>query len=151
MAIVGFDHMKLPTVDPEKTFAFYKSIGLSLLFEEEWRSDRLDKFSIVCGDNKINVRPGSDSPVAHLCMIWEGGMDALLKVLEAGGITVGKGPVPRLGGRGGGVTRGVSVYVRDPAGTVLEFISYDQADIDRYPGPTAEEAYQQTLELAAEK
>jgi len=37
-------------------------------------------------------------------------------------VTVETGPVPRFGARGSGV----SVYFRDPHGSLLEFISYDE-------------------------
>lgn len=38
-------------------------------------------------------------------------------------VDVETGPVPRFGSRG----EGVSVYFRDPDGSLLEFISYDEA------------------------
>ena len=41
-------------------------------------------------------------------------------VLEQCGIEVEEGPVPRDGAKGAGV----SVYFRDPDGSLLEFISY---------------------------
>jgi catechol 2,3-dioxygenase-like lactoylglutathione lyase family enzyme len=40
--------------------------------------------------------------------------------LEAHGVAVELGPVPRLAARGGGM----SIYFRDPDGSLLELISY---------------------------
>ena len=41
--------------------------------------------------------------------------------LERRGVVVEMGPVPRPGARG----QGVSVYFRDPDGSLLELLSYD--------------------------
>jgi hypothetical protein len=40
--------------------------------------------------------------------------------------------VPRVGGRHGATTIGISVYVRDTDHNLLELISYDPADLARY-------------------
>jgi catechol 2,3-dioxygenase-like lactoylglutathione lyase family enzyme len=51
---------------------------------------------------------------------WPGPIAEAQAHLEAHGIAVELGPVPRTGARG----HGVSVYFRDPDGSLLEFISY---------------------------
>jgi catechol 2,3-dioxygenase-like lactoylglutathione lyase family enzyme len=62
------------------------------------------------------VRPGN----SDLCFRWPGTIDAALAHLERNGVTVELGPVERSGGRGAGM----SVYFRDPDGSLLEFIAY---------------------------
>jgi catechol 2,3-dioxygenase-like lactoylglutathione lyase family enzyme len=143
MGIKGFDHITVSTADAAKKFEFYRKLGFGILFEDEMASGELDKAAFTCGDNKINFREkkGDVLKPPHLCLVWEGGIDTLIADLHEQGLTVAMGPVPRLGGLDGGLTRGISVYVRDPDGMALEFISYDPEDIVRYPGQTSEERY----------
>ncbi|MFN8026608.1 MAG: VOC family virulence protein [Acidimicrobiia bacterium] len=105
-------------------------------------------FSIAAGNQKINVHPETMTPLrgnpwylrgdtavagsADLCVVWEGGIDAAIAMLSGHGIEPIEGPVPRIGGRAGGTTVGISVYVRDPDHNLLEFISYERDDVARY-------------------
>ena len=63
------------------------------------------------------VRPGN----SDLCFRWAGTAEAAAAHLAAHGVEVEEGPVERQGARG----RGRSVYFRDPDGSLLELISYD--------------------------
>jgi catechol 2,3-dioxygenase-like lactoylglutathione lyase family enzyme len=155
MGVAGLDHVALPTADAARLLAFYRRLGFSILGEEEWRQGTRATCAIAFGDHKINVHP--ETMVAHrgkpfylrgpaaepgcgdLCFVWEGGLDALLATLADAQVEVIEGPVRRLGGRGGGVTAGVSVYVLDPDQNLVEFISYDPADAGRAAGPAPRE------------
>jgi catechol 2,3-dioxygenase-like lactoylglutathione lyase family enzyme len=64
------------------------------------------------------VQPGN----SDLCFVWPGPIDDAVAHLERNGVQIETGPVERLGARG----TGTSVYFRDPDGSLLEFISYDQ-------------------------
>ena len=65
---------------------------------------------------RIPVTPGN----SDLCFEWDGTIAGAVAHLEAQGVRVEAGPMPRGGARG----RGTSVYFRDPDGTLLELISY---------------------------
>ena len=62
------------------------------------------------------VHPGN----SDLCFVWDGTPEAAIAHLRAHDVEVELGPVERVGGRGAGV----SVYFRDPDGSLLEFIAY---------------------------
>ena len=148
MGVVAFDHVALPTADAQRLLAFYRSLGFGILGEEEWRAGTGFTCAITFGDNKINVHtesmvamrgrpeylrgPTAEPGCGDLCFVWEGGIDALQAKLTQAGVTAIEGPISRLGGRCGGVTPGVSVYVRDPDDNLIEFISYDPVDIAAY-------------------
>ena len=169
MPITRIDHVALPITNGEEVFEFYKHLGVEILHEEDWLADKVDKCGIQFGtDNKINVRPkkrevrealaaqaaeeskppGIESN-GHVCLEWEGGIDSLIDRLAEGGTPHKLGPAPRIGGREGGYARGVSVYVFDPDGKWLEFISYAPADLAKYPGQTPEERYAEKMAAAA--
>jgi catechol 2,3-dioxygenase-like lactoylglutathione lyase family enzyme len=63
------------------------------------------------------VEPGG----SDLCFVWPGPIEGALDHLAAQGVDVEIGPVARFGARG----NGTSVYFRDPDGSLLELISYD--------------------------
>ena len=65
---------------------------------------------------RLPVKPGN----SDLCFEWHGPIDAAVAHLSRCAVAVEVGPVERYGAKG----RGVSVYFRDPDGSLLEFISY---------------------------
>ena len=148
MPVVGIDHLALPTEDAERLAAFYRGLGFGVHGLDDWRAGRAPLFSISCGDQKINIHPETLIPLrghpaylrgdtaeagcGDLCVVWEGGIDALLSMLASNGVAPIEGPVPRLGGRGSPDTVGISVYTRDPDHNLLEFISYEPADLERH-------------------
>ena len=72
------------------------------------------------------VRPGN----SDLCFVWPGTAGQAVAHLTACGVTVEVGPEPRTGAGG----RGLSVYFRDPDGSLLELISYED-DASSRPTP----------------
>lgn len=150
MPVTGLDHLALPTHDAERLASFYGALGFALVGFEAWRAGRAPIFSIGCGDQKINVHPESlvalrghpaylrgdtaEAGCGDICVVWEGGVDALLALLARAGVKPIEGPVPRLGGRAGATTVGISVYVRDPDHNLLEFISYAPDDVAAHRG-----------------
>jgi catechol 2,3-dioxygenase-like lactoylglutathione lyase family enzyme len=65
---------------------------------------------------RVPVAPGN----SDFCCEWDGPIADAVAQLERHGVAVELGPVARQGARGDGV----SVYFRDPDGSLLEFISY---------------------------
>jgi catechol 2,3-dioxygenase-like lactoylglutathione lyase family enzyme len=125
--IVGFDHVALPMRDPQATVTFYRALGL-----EVRESDFL--VQVYIGNQMINFHrpevwernfslraPAAKPPCGDLCFVWNGSADALQRLLGQAGAQVEEGPVEREGGR---QAVGASVYVRDPDGNLLEFLSY---------------------------
>ncbi|MEP1208297.1 MAG: VOC family protein [Rhizobiaceae bacterium] len=67
---------------------------------------------------RIPVEPGN----SDLCFCWKGPIADAIAHLEMQGIEVELGPVQRFGAQNGGT----SIYFRDPDGSLMEFISYEQ-------------------------
>jgi len=126
---IRLDHVVIAVSDWEQANAFYRDVcGAELVRLEDpppvrWRY----RF----GDQQLNVHgPGMrPSPVARiaaqpgmadLCLVWPGPIEEAVTHLERRGVAIEEGPVPRNGACG----RGMSVYFRDPDGSLLEFISY---------------------------
>jgi catechol 2,3-dioxygenase-like lactoylglutathione lyase family enzyme len=65
---------------------------------------------------RLPVQPGN----SDLCFAFDGPIEAAVAHLDAHGVPVELGPVERSGAR----ESGVSVYFRDPDGSLLELISY---------------------------
>jgi catechol 2,3-dioxygenase-like lactoylglutathione lyase family enzyme len=126
--IAGIDHVSLPLVDTEAMIAFYRSLGFEV-------TEHPAVVSVVAGGQMINLHrpaiwqregftlraPAAVPPCGDLCFVWEGEEPALHALLTGCGAAIEEGPVTRTGGRG---VEGTSVYVRDPDGNLLEFITY---------------------------
>ena len=150
MPVTGLDHIALPTNHGERLASFYDSLGFAVHGLDDWRAGRSPIFSIGFGNQKINVHPENLVPLrghpaylrgetaepgsGDICVVWEGGVEALLVMLGRLGVKPIEGPVPRTGGRAGATSVGISVYVRDPDENLLEFISYDPADVAAHSG-----------------
>ena len=129
--ITGFDHVAVPMLNVERMLRFYRALGF-----EVREGTRI--CSVHCGDQKINFHvpdlwqsqefalraPAAEPPCGDFCFVWEGGQQDLLKALASAGAEVIEGPVERVGGQDGGMASGVSHYIRDPDGNLLEFIRY---------------------------
>ena len=129
--IRSFDHVAAPMRDTEAMVRFYRALGFGVM-----EGARI--CSVHFGDNKINFHrpaawqdagftlraPAAEPPCGDFCFVWDGSEAALEETLARAVAEVIEGPAPRTGGRGGGTAEGVSRYVRDPDGNLLEFIVY---------------------------
>jgi catechol 2,3-dioxygenase-like lactoylglutathione lyase family enzyme len=120
------DHCVIHISDWEQSNAFYRDVlGAELI-------DRGDgTWAYRFGTEQLNVHgPGvNPEPVARipvapgnsdLCFEWPSPIETAAQHLDHRGVTVEEGPVARDGAKGSGL----SVYFRDPDGSLLEFISY---------------------------
>lgn len=116
----------------EAMVAFYRSLGLRV-------AEHPHVVSVYAGDQMINLHrpeiwqksastlraPAATPPCGDLCFVWSGSPDSLGRLLDAAGVDVIEGPVPREGGRRAAAS---SVYVRDPDGNLLEFMIYGREE-----------------------
>ncbi|MGD9537741.1 MAG: VOC family protein [Alphaproteobacteria bacterium] len=125
MTAVKLDHCVIHVSDWERSNAFYRDVLGAALVPVHGR------WAYRFGDTQLNVHgPGVDAgPVARipvppggsdLCFEWPGPIEGAIAHLERHGIAVELGPGKRSGARG----TGISVYFRDPDGSLMEFISY---------------------------
>ena len=124
MTVTAFDHVAIPTDQPETMLAFYRALGFQAPSPDEWRASGLPYFSIQFGDNKINVHAPARPGCGDFCFVWSGTLEGVREMLARAGAPVELGPVERVGGGEGGKARGQSIYSRDPDGNLLEFIVY---------------------------
>ena len=127
MARVKFDHCVVHVSDWSRSNDFYvRILGAELVPQGKG-------FAYRFGDVQLNLHgPGVDpTPVARdpvrpgnsdLCFEWPGPITDAAAHLEQCGVQVELGPVTRNGANGAGQ----SIYFRDPDGSLLEFISYEQ-------------------------
>ncbi len=139
MPVRGFDHVSLPTADPEALIDFYRRLGFAILYEDEWRAGDVPFFAIQVDEHvKINVHPPEmwqnpkftlRGPTAKpgcgdLCFYFDGTIDEAKQLILDAGAEVEYGPVDQRGGADAGMREGTSIYTRDPDGTLLEFMTY---------------------------
>jgi catechol 2,3-dioxygenase-like lactoylglutathione lyase family enzyme len=105
--IEGFDHVAITVADVDTTVAWYQRVlGAEALHWDLWQA----------APHAVAPTPGS----ADLCFRFDGPVDEILALLEAGAVEVEDGPVPRPAANG---ERGTSVYFRDPDGNLLELLT----------------------------
>ena len=125
LRIQAVDHLVLVVADVERSVAWYRDVlGLEVLRYEQWKdgevffpSVRVDGSTIidlVAGDRTGAGRGNLD----HFCLVVE--ETDLEAVRDSGIFDVVEGPVVRWGARGDGL----SLYVRDPDGNVVELRHY---------------------------
>ena len=119
-AIEEIDHVVLRCRDQARSLEFYlRCLGLT----EERRLEAIGLIQLRAGRSLVDLvpRPADerDGPanVEHFCLaIGRVDMDAVVAFLHVAGVEMLGDPFPRYGARG----TGLSVYVRDPDGNVVE-------------------------------
>ena len=122
---INLDHCVIHVSDWERATAFYRDV----LGAEPVPVGR--GFAYRFGGVQLNVHgpgqigePRARLPVmpggSDLCFRWSGPIEEAIAHLERHGVPVELGPVPRNGAAG----PGISVYFRDPDGSLMEFITY---------------------------
>lgn len=125
MSEVRFDHCVIHVSDWQCSNAFYQHVlKAGLIRRGNGWAYRFGQTQLNCHGPGVDAKPVARIPVApgnsDLCFEWPGPIEEAKAHLDRNGVTVELGPVERHGARGAGV----SVYFRDPDGSLVEFISY---------------------------
>jgi catechol 2,3-dioxygenase-like lactoylglutathione lyase family enzyme len=120
-----FDHCVVHVSDWERSNAFYRDvIGVALIPRNGRWAYRFENAQLNLHGPGVDAQPLAKIPVppggSDLCFEWSGSINEAVDHLKAQGVSIELGPVHRSGARGDGV----SIYFRDPDGSLLEFISY---------------------------
>jgi catechol 2,3-dioxygenase-like lactoylglutathione lyase family enzyme len=125
MVHVKLDHCVIHVSNWERSNAFYRDVmGAELVEVGAGWSYRFGDTQLNCHGPNVHGKPVAQLPVmpggSDVCFVWPGLIQTAIAHLEKHGVQVELGPVPRFGSRG----EGISVYFRDPDGSLMEFISY---------------------------
>jgi catechol 2,3-dioxygenase-like lactoylglutathione lyase family enzyme len=120
LRVAELDHVVLRCRDQVRMLDFYtRVLGLT----EERRIDAIGLIQLRAGHSMIDLSPAFDDVAAlapnvdHFCLgIDATDMDAVVAYFGERGVEVIGEPSPRYGARG----TGLSIYVRDPEGNVVE-------------------------------
>ena len=128
LKVQALDHFVLRVRDLEKSLHFYRDIlGLRIEFLEEYRAGARPFVSARVGDQLIDLVPDptydpgvglNAGGLLHFCVdVRECDFGEVIPRLTAKGVEViEEQPVPRMGATG----MGLSIYIRDPDGYVVE-------------------------------
>lgn len=126
--VTAVDHIVLKVRDLDRSLSFYRDwLGLEAEFLEDYTAGRRPFVSLRAGAQLIDLVPdpgfagGAEDPKAgllHFCLrIRRCPLEKLFGAFEAAGVEVlGGGPRARMGATG----MGMSIYVRDPDGYLIE-------------------------------
>ncbi|MDP9377818.1 MAG: VOC family protein [Actinomycetota bacterium] len=123
----AFDHCVIAVSDFELANEFYRDvIGVTVLSLERGFAYKLGAIQFNVHGPGMDPKPLAATPVApggsHLCFRWNGTVEEAIAHLERKGVLIEDGPVSRTGAEG----EGTSIYFRDPDGSLLEFITYQE-------------------------
>ena len=120
LRVAELDHVVIRCRDRERSLNFYARV---LGCPEERRIDAIGLIQLRAGASMIDLVPADPPPthegrnVDHVCIGVDGAdMDAIVRYLRDQGVEVLGDPVERYGARG----MGLSVYVLDPDGNIIE-------------------------------
>ena len=125
MRIASIDHIVLTVADLQRTLDFYvRALGMC---EVDFANGRK---ALAFGSQKINLHVKGEEILpnalnanvgtADICLLTDTPLESVLEELEAAGIAVERGMVPRTGALGA-IN---SIYVRDPDGNLIEISRY---------------------------
>jgi catechol 2,3-dioxygenase-like lactoylglutathione lyase family enzyme len=135
LRIQALDHLVINVADIQRSLDWYAGLlGLTPIRVDEWRRGEASFPSVRVNETTILDicrfdRTGENHE--HFCLAVEPA--DLEAVKSSGRFDVVNGPVPRHGARGWGV----SLYVRDPDGNVIELRSYDPSPEGRRSAASA--------------
>jgi catechol 2,3-dioxygenase-like lactoylglutathione lyase family enzyme len=130
--IRGIDHVAITVSDLDATCRFYADV-LGATVEEAYEiGGRIAVKRVAFGKAILNIHqqgngvdlvarlptPGS----TDICFRWDGNAEEARTMLEARGVELVEGPVPRVSADG---RAGSSVYFRDPDGNLVELLAAD--------------------------
>jgi catechol 2,3-dioxygenase-like lactoylglutathione lyase family enzyme len=132
LLIDRLDHIVLNVRDVEVAAAWYqRALGMERVEFDPGRSQPL-RTALRFGNQKINLRPSEASTrtwftaanaaagSADLCFVTDTAPDQVIDHLRSCGVGIEEGPVRRQGALG----PMMSVYCRDPDGSLIEIASY---------------------------
>ncbi len=125
---VRLDHCVVHVSDWKRSNAFYRDVlGAELVRAGAGWSYRFGAQQLNLHGPGVDAAPVAGIPVppggSDLCFEWPGRISDAVQHLRSYGVEVEMGPVERFGAKG----PGMSVYFRDPDGSLLELISYVDA------------------------
>jgi glyoxylase I family protein len=133
LKIVEIDHVVLRCRDQARALDFYTRIlGLT----EERRLERIGLIQLRAGASMLDLVPAAarddeSRNVEHFCLgVETADLAEAARYLRAHGVEVQGEPQTRYGARG----FGLSIYVRDPEGNVVELKQMPPADKPLRPG-----------------
>jgi len=123
------DHFELVVSDIDRALEFYRGLGVETLQTVLPGQERTRSFLNIGHSQQVNVVSPEDCERlgrkmlpggGHLCMVWDGTVDAVVEGLTSHGLTPRRGP-----GRGwGALGEGISLFVNDPDSNSIEIIVY---------------------------
>ena len=129
----ALDHIVINVNDVARSAEWYaKILGMELRVFDPG-AGRTKRTSLVFGNQKINVRPKNADKVEwftadheaagsdDLCFLTSSTPDEVVAHLTAHGVKIEEGPSKKQGARG----TILSVYCRDPDGSLIEISSYE--------------------------
>lgn len=124
---IHLDHCVIHVSDWDRSIAFYRDVlGAEIIARPVGAAFRFGGVQLNVHGPGVTAAPLAAKPVlpgnSDLCFRWSGPIEGATAHLAAQGVAVELGPVERNGAAGAGV----SVYFRDPDGSLLEFITYPE-------------------------
>jgi catechol 2,3-dioxygenase-like lactoylglutathione lyase family enzyme len=133
----ALDHLVINVSDVARSAEWYsKILGMEVKVFDPGVGNT-PRTSLVFGDQKINVRPRDADKVEwftadhetagsdDLCFLTSSTPDEVVAHLKAHGVRIEEGPGKKQGARG----TLLSVYCRDPDGSLIEISSYEVGTI----------------------
>jgi len=125
MLPVALDHCVIHVTDWERSNAFYTVVlGAELIARPAGYAYRFGPCQLNVHGPGVTPTEVARLPVApgnsDLCFEWRGPIADAMRHLQRCQVTVERGPLQRFGAKG----PGISVYFRDPDGSLMKFISY---------------------------
>jgi catechol 2,3-dioxygenase-like lactoylglutathione lyase family enzyme len=130
----ALDHLVINVNDVARSAQWYaKILGMEIRVFDPG-AGKSKRTSLVFGNQKINVRPKNADKVEwftadheaagsdDLCFLTSSTPGEVVAHLEANGVAIEEGPAKKQGARG----TILSVYCRDPDGSLIEISSYEK-------------------------